>query len=111
NAARAVAELADAIERAGIVAAVDAGRDDDDALEAERSLQRTQIVDRRRGRRVDALGREGKFRRIAEDVHVTVAGAARHVEIDRRPDRRRRPALHGSPPPSAKSSRHVAWAA
>jgi hypothetical protein len=32
----------------------------------------------------------GPFGRIAEDVHVTVAGAARHLEIHRRLDRRRR---------------------
>jgi hypothetical protein len=46
------------------------------------TLQLEQLIDRSLRRRVDALFREWKFRRVPEHVHVAVTGAARHIEID-----------------------------
>ena len=80
--AGARAELANRIDGAGIVDAVDARRHDHHPLEVERALQATQIIDRGLRRRIEPAGEIRKMHRI-EDVHVAIARAARDVEIDR----------------------------
>ena len=83
--ARARPELLDRVERAAVVGPIDAGLHDDDSIHVEGSMQRAHLVDRGLLGCVDARGRHRETRRIAEDVRVTVACAARHVEIDPRP--------------------------
>jgi len=83
-------ELLDAVERCGIVGAVNARRHDHDMIHVQRFLQREQIVGGGDWRRVSAARPERKLLRIGEDMRVRIDGAARHVEIDRRLYRRRR---------------------
>jgi hypothetical protein len=78
--APAPAEAMQRIDGAGIIRAVDARVHDHDALEMEIRLQGEQLLERRLAGRVAALGREGELRRRAEDMGVTIAGAARHDE-------------------------------
>jgi hypothetical protein len=47
------------------------------------ALQLEQLFDGSLRRRVDALFRKWKLRRVAKHVDVAIAGAARHIEIDR----------------------------
>ena len=83
DAARLRAEPAQRVERARIVGAVGARLHDDRALDLQGAVQRLQVLDRGIAGRVTA--RIGK--RIAagrsENVHVTIAGAARHRESGR----------------------------
>jgi hypothetical protein len=82
------AELAHPVQRGRIVRAVDAGRHDHDAVHVQRVLKGEQ----RRGgggrRRVAAPGPVWKPRRV-EDMHVAIAGAARHLKGHWRLDVRR----------------------
>ena len=79
-----------AVERCGIVGAVNARRHDHDMIHVQRFLQREQIVGGGDWRRISAARPERKLLRIGEDMRVRIDGAARHVEIDRRLYRRRR---------------------
>jgi hypothetical protein len=63
-----------------------------DAIEMQLPLQRQQVVVGGLGRGVDAAAEIGEACRI-EHVHVAIAGAARHVETDRRGDGARRGGL------------------
>jgi hypothetical protein len=83
DAARVIAARLHAEQRRRIVGAVDARRHDHDALDVQRLMQRRHLLRRSRLGRVDAAGEERKLFRIAVNVGVAVAGAGRHVEIDR----------------------------
>jgi hypothetical protein len=71
------------VERAGVVGAVDARLHHHDAIEVQVALQLEQLFDGSLRRRVDALFRKWKLRRVAKHVDVAIAGAARDIEIDR----------------------------
>jgi hypothetical protein len=58
------------------------------------ALQLEKLLDRSLRRRVDAPFREGKFRRVAEYVHMAIAGAARNFEIHRGASGAGDPCLH-----------------
>src|SRR5262249_17954644 len=69
---------------AAVVGAVDARMDDDDTIEMESAMERPQLVDGRRLRRVGARWCHRKRRGIAEDVRVAVACVRRDRERHRR---------------------------
>ena len=105
DAACAIAELAHAVERARVVGAVDAGLHDHDALEAKRRKQLTKLVSRCGLGRVGAAGEKRILLRIAEHVHVAIAGARRNVEIHFRQRLRRSGQTQCAPIRSAR--RHL----
>src|SRR3954468_12202732 len=61
------------VQGAGIVGAVGARLHDDHAFDAERIVQRDQLLDRRGGRRVNALGGEGVTRRRSKNMDMAIA--------------------------------------
>jgi len=63
------------MQRCRIVEPVDAGLDDDDALDAEPGMQLRQRLDGRRRRGVLARSRERELPLVEEDMRMAVAGA------------------------------------
>ena len=84
DAARVGSTRLHAIERGGVIGAVDTGGDDHHALDMERLVERRHLLGQRHLRRVGAPRKEGKTCGITVDVRVAIAGAGRHVEVDRR---------------------------
>ena len=85
HAAKVLPQLGDCVQCRAVVRAVDRGLDDDAALDAERAEHRAVIRGEAFGRRVAPPLDEGEAVERAEDVRVTVAGAA---WSDARPDMR-----------------------
>src|SRR5262249_38313437 len=72
-----------AVQGRRVVRSVDARVHDHDALNMQRAMQRDHLGWQRRLRRIATAGEERKFRRIAEDMSVAVAGALRNLKIHR----------------------------
>ena len=83
NAAGACAELADGIDRAGIVGPINAWCYDDGPVEVKCGLQIAQVIDRGLRGRVNPFTIVGKMRRI-EHMHMAIAGATGNIEVDHR---------------------------
>ena len=83
NGASAGAELLYGVESAGIISAVHGGLNDDDTIGMKRTVQGAHLSDGSGFRRVNAARSPWKFFRIAKDVRVAIAGASRHIEVNR----------------------------
>ena len=83
DAARILAARLHAEDRRRIIGAVDARRDDHDALHVQRLVQRRHFLRQRHLGRVGAAGKPRVFGGIAVDMRMTIARARRHVEIHR----------------------------
>src|SRR6202049_4002587 len=84
DAARGRAAGLHAEKRGRVVAAVDAGRNDHDAVDVQRSVQGRHFFGRGQFRGVGAPGEERKFLGIAVNMGVAIAGAGGNFEIHRR---------------------------
>jgi hypothetical protein len=73
-----------AVERRGIVGAVDAWRHDHHPLDLQGTMQRGHLLWQGHLGRVDTTGEKRKLLRVTMDVGVAVARIRRHVEIHRR---------------------------
>jgi hypothetical protein len=78
-------KLAYGIEYEGIAGEIVAGGHNYNAVQAAFAQQFAQILDCGRRRRERAVRRIRNPRRI-EDMHMTIAAAARNIEIDGRPE-------------------------
>ena len=76
-------------EGRGIVGAVNARRDDHDALDVQALMQRRHLLGQRHLRCINPPGKEREFLRLTENVRVTIACPCGHVEIHRRRQLRR----------------------
>jgi len=86
DAARTSSDPAQRVEHAGVVGAIETRLHQHHPLDLQRLMQLRQHLGRSRRRGIDPVGNEGIFRRLADDMHVAIAGACGNIEINRRLD-------------------------
>src|SRR5687768_5249216 len=85
NAARAVAQFADAVDSARIVRAVHARLHDNNPFDPQGRKKLSKLGDGRGFRCIRSVRKKRIFLRITKYVYVTIAGAGGHVERNLRP--------------------------